>query len=46
VAAYFIAAIEIHDAQGYEEYKQKASLAVKQFGGRYLAREDAMRGAT
>jgi uncharacterized protein (DUF1330 family) len=38
MAAYLIANIEIHDAQGYEEYKEKASSAVRNFGGRYLAR--------
>ena len=34
MAAYLIADIEVHDPQAYEEYKQKASSTVKQFGGR------------
>ncbi|SCW49008.1 Uncharacterized conserved protein, DUF1330 family [Rhizobium mongolense subsp. loessense] len=38
MAAYLIADIEVHDPQAYEEYKEKASSTVKQFGGRYLAR--------
>jgi uncharacterized protein (DUF1330 family) len=38
MAAYLIANVEIHDAQGYEYYKEKASAAVRKFGGRYLAR--------
>jgi hypothetical protein len=33
MAAYLIADIEVHDPQAYEEYKQKASSTVKQFGG-------------
>ena len=38
MAAYLIADIEIHNPQGYEEYKQRASKTIEQFGGRYLAR--------
>ena len=38
MAAYLIADIEIRDPQGYEEYKQRASRTVEQFGGRFLAR--------
>lgn len=38
MAAYLIADIEIHDPEAYEEYKEKASSTVKEFGGRYLAR--------
>ncbi|WP_342241188.1 DUF1330 domain-containing protein [Inquilinus sp. OTU3971] len=41
MAAYLIADIEVHDPQAYEEYKQKASSTIKQFGGRYLARGGA-----
>jgi uncharacterized protein (DUF1330 family) len=38
MAAYLIADIEVHNPQAYEEYKERASSTVKQFGGRYLAR--------
>jgi uncharacterized protein (DUF1330 family) len=38
MVAYVIVDIDVTDAQGFEEYKQLAQLAVAAFGGRYLAR--------
>ena len=38
MAAYVIADIEVVDAAGYEEYRQKAPATISAFGGRYLAR--------
>ncbi|MGC8855290.1 MAG: DUF1330 domain-containing protein, partial [Anaerolineae bacterium] len=36
--AYVIVDIEVTDPEGYKEYVQMAPAAVKQYGGRYLAR--------
>jgi len=36
--AYLIADIEIHEPEGYEEYKKQVSVTIAKFGGRYLAR--------
>lgn len=38
MAAYLIADTNIHDAEGYEEYKALARPLVEKYGGRYLAR--------
>jgi uncharacterized protein (DUF1330 family) len=38
VAAYLIADIEVHDAAGYEEYRQAIPATLAAHGGRYLAR--------
>lgn len=36
--AYVILDIDIHDTQGYEEYKKLAPAAIAQYGGRYIVR--------
>lgn len=41
MAAYVIADIEVIDAAGYEEYRQKVPPTIAAFGGRYLARGGA-----
>ena len=41
MAAYVIADIEVVDAAGYDEYRQKAPATIAAFGGRYLARGGA-----
>lgn len=38
MTAYIIVDIEVTDPAGYEKYKKIAPLAVKLFGGKYLAR--------
>lgn len=38
MSAYVIVDIDIHDAAGYEKYRQQASPTVAAYGGRYLAR--------
>jgi uncharacterized protein (DUF1330 family) len=38
MSAYVIVDIEILDPVGYEKYKELAQAAVKQYGGRYIAR--------
>ena len=38
MAAYLIADIEVHDAPGYEEYRQAIPASLAAHGGRYLAR--------
>lgn len=38
MSAYVIVDIEITDPSGYEEYKQLAPVAVKLYGGKYIAR--------
>jgi uncharacterized protein (DUF1330 family) len=39
--AYVIADVEVLDATGYEEYRQKVPATIAAFGGRYLARGGA-----
>lgn len=38
MAAYLIADVEVLDAAGYEEYRQKVQATIAAFGGRYLVR--------
>lgn len=38
MSAYVIVDIDIHDPEGYEEYKQLASSTVEAYGGSYIAR--------
>lgn len=38
MTAYVIVDIDVHDAEGYEEYKKLAPAAVELYGGRYIAR--------
>lgn len=40
--AYMIARVKVHDPEGYEAYKAKASVAIEAHGGRYLARGGAL----
>lgn len=40
--AYMIARVKVHDPEGYEAYKTKASAAIAAHGGRYLARGGAL----
>lgn len=41
MAAYVIADVEVLDAAGYEEYRQKVPATIAACGGRYLARGGA-----
>lgn len=41
MAAYLIADIEVIDAAGYEEYRQKVPATIAAYGGCYLARGGA-----
>jgi uncharacterized protein (DUF1330 family) len=41
MAAYLIADIDVTDAVGYEEYKQRVPAVIAAYGGRYLARGGA-----
>jgi uncharacterized protein (DUF1330 family) len=38
MAGYLIANIEVIDAKGFEEYRQKVAPLIAQFGGRYIVR--------
>jgi len=38
MTAYLIATIDVHDAQGYEEYKNKVPALIEKQGGRYIVR--------
>lgn len=38
MAVYLILDTEVHNADAYEEYKQKAQPLVEKYGGRYLVR--------
>jgi uncharacterized protein (DUF1330 family) len=38
MAAYLIVDVDVHDFEGYEEYKKGAPATVAAHGGRYLAR--------
>ncbi len=40
--AYMIARVKVHDPEGYEAYKKKASAAIETHGGRYLVRGGAL----
>ena len=42
MAAYLIVESEIHDPEGFEEYRKLAPATVAEFGGRYLARGGAV----
>lgn len=42
MAAYLIARVNVHDPEGYEAYKTKASAAIAAHGGRYLVRGGAL----
>ncbi len=42
MAAYLIARVDVHDPDGYEAYKTKASAAIAAHGGRYLVRGGAL----
>ncbi len=35
---YVVALVDVLDAQGYEEYKKLSSVAVEEFGGRFVVR--------
>lgn len=39
--AYIFATVELHDADGYEEYKSKAPALIEKHGGRYIVRGGA-----
>jgi uncharacterized protein (DUF1330 family) len=41
MAAYLIADIEVLDAAGFAEYRQKVPATIAQYGGRYLVRGGA-----
>ena len=38
MAYYMVIDIEIHDPEGYEEYKEKVEPLIKKYGGSYLVR--------
>ena len=38
MAAYVIANIDVHDAEGYEEYRRHVPPTIAAYGGRYVAR--------
>lgn len=39
--AYLFANVEVTDAAGYEQYRQRVSATIEAFGGRYLVRGGA-----
>jgi len=41
VAAYIVLDIDIHDAEGYEEYRRIGAPSVAEYGGRFLVRGGA-----
>jgi uncharacterized protein (DUF1330 family) len=43
MAGYLIANIEVTDAAGFEEYRQKVMPVIAQFGGRYIVRGGDLR---
>lgn len=43
MAGYLIANLEVTDPAGFEEYRQKVSPLIDQFGGRYLVRGGEVR---
>ena len=42
MSAYLIADVEVHDAAGYEEYRQRVQATIAAYGGRYLVRGGAL----
>jgi uncharacterized protein (DUF1330 family) len=38
MAAYLISQIEIHDPQGYEEYRKLVGASLEKYGGKFVAR--------
>ncbi|HVD00876.1 MAG TPA: DUF1330 domain-containing protein [Candidatus Dormibacteraeota bacterium] len=42
MAAYVIADIDIHDPEGYEDYRTRVPATITAYGGRYLARGGAI----
>ncbi len=38
MAGYWIALVEVHDPEAYQEYAKRATPAIEKFGGRPLAR--------
>jgi uncharacterized protein (DUF1330 family) len=38
MAAYLISQIEIHDPQGYEEYRKLVGASLAKYGGKFVAR--------
>ena len=36
--AYLISQIEVHDAQGYEEYRKLVGASLSKYGGKFVAR--------
>jgi uncharacterized protein (DUF1330 family) len=38
MTAYIIADIDIHDAEGYQEYRQLAPATIAAYGGKYVVR--------
>jgi uncharacterized protein (DUF1330 family) len=42
MAAYLIGDVEVIDAAGYEEYRQRVPATIAAYGGRYLARGGAI----
>ena len=36
--AYFVANVDVKEAEGYEEYRKRAPETIERYGGRYLAR--------
>jgi uncharacterized protein (DUF1330 family) len=38
VAAYVIAMVDVHDPEGYEEYRRRVPATIEAHGGRFVAR--------
>ncbi len=38
MAAYILAQLDVHDAEGFQLYREKVAPLVERFGGRYLVR--------
>jgi uncharacterized protein (DUF1330 family) len=38
MTAYMIVEIEVHDARGFEEYRERVPALIRKYGGEYLAR--------
>jgi uncharacterized protein (DUF1330 family) len=38
MAAYVVGQVTVHDAEAYDEYRKRASVAVEKYGGRFLVR--------
>ncbi len=39
---YVVADLDVHDAEGYDEYRRAVPPTIEQYGGRYLARGGAV----